>query len=155
DQEDGELVENEEHSVRLVYVSNGVFASSPYSTSSMLQHMTSSSKSGFLTSSSNWVKKFGFQDQEDGELVENEERSVRLVYVSTGIFASSPYSTSNPLQSPTSSSKSNFLTSSNICEGLIMKIPLHHQPPSLLPGTLQSRLDIRSVKMLVEHLQAA
>ena len=38
------------------------------------------------------VQKFGFQYQEDGVLVENEERSVRSWYVSTEDFAIAPYS---------------------------------------------------------------
>ncbi|GIP16834.1 hypothetical protein J40TS1_24760 [Paenibacillus montaniterrae] len=39
----------------------------------------------------------GFQDQEDGTLVESEERSVGTCYVSTAVFASVTYSpSSNP-----------------------------------------------------------
>src|SRR5690606_3408900 len=48
----------------------------------------------------------GFQDQEDGTILETEERSVRYWYVSTGGFGSVPYSPSIKLQRNTSSSKS-------------------------------------------------
>jgi len=37
---------------------------------------------------------FGFQDQEDGAILENEEHSVRYWYVSTEVFGSASYSTS-------------------------------------------------------------
>ena len=48
----------------------------------------------------------GFQDQEAWTLVEKEERSVRIRYASTGVFASVQDSTSTKLQRITSSSKS-------------------------------------------------
>ncbi|GIP14779.1 hypothetical protein J40TS1_04210 [Paenibacillus montaniterrae] len=41
---------------------------------------------------------FGFQDQEDGTILEGEERSVGTSYVSTGAFGSVPYSPSTKLQ---------------------------------------------------------
>src|SRR5690606_29749332 len=44
------------------------------------------------------VQIFGFQDQEDGELLESEERSVGTYYVSTEAFGSAPYSTPTKLQ---------------------------------------------------------
>ena len=43
----------------------------------------SSSKPSFLTTSFNEVKKQGFQDQEDSMKLGNEERNVRVWYVST------------------------------------------------------------------------
>jgi len=46
----------------------------------------------------NQFKMLGFQYREDGELLENEERSVRYWYVSTAVFGSASYSMSNPLQ---------------------------------------------------------
>ena len=46
------------------------------------------------------VQKLGFQDQEDGTLVENEERNVRFWYVSTTDFGSVTYSPpTNPQRS--------------------------------------------------------
>ncbi|GIP16833.1 hypothetical protein J40TS1_24750 [Paenibacillus montaniterrae] len=57
----------------------------------------SSSKSDFERSSSNKGSKFGFQDQEDGTILEGEERSVGTCYVSTGALGSVTYSPScNP-----------------------------------------------------------
>jgi len=44
------------------------------------------------------VQNYGVQDQEDGTILESEERSVRFWYVSTGAFGSVPYSTSTTLQ---------------------------------------------------------
>jgi len=44
------------------------------------------------------VQKFGFQDQEDGAILEIEERSVRTWYVSTESFGSEQDSTSAKLQ---------------------------------------------------------
>ncbi|GIP16597.1 hypothetical protein J40TS1_22390 [Paenibacillus montaniterrae] len=44
------------------------------------------------------VQKFGFQDQEDGTILEGEERSVGKSYVSTGAFGSVTYSPSTKLQ---------------------------------------------------------
>ncbi|MFC6332180.1 hypothetical protein ACFP56_06060, partial [Paenibacillus septentrionalis] len=55
------------------------------------------------------VQKFGFQDQEAWTLVENEERSVDVDYVSTAVFASVQDSPSITQQRESSSSKSNFL----------------------------------------------
>gem|GEM_PF-960800 len=55
-------------------------------------------------------KTLGFQDQEAWTLVENEQRSVRIRYVSSGIFASVQDSTPNKLQRITSSSKSCVLS---------------------------------------------
>ncbi|GIP16991.1 hypothetical protein J40TS1_26330 [Paenibacillus montaniterrae] len=44
------------------------------------------------------VQKFGFQDQEDGTILEGEERSVGKCYVSTAAFGSVTYSPSTTLQ---------------------------------------------------------
>jgi len=41
---------------------------------------------------------FGFQYQEDGPILENEERSVERCYVSTAVFGSETYSMPNMLK---------------------------------------------------------
>ncbi|GIP18281.1 hypothetical protein J40TS1_39230 [Paenibacillus montaniterrae] len=89
DQEAWTLVENEERSVGKSYVSTAVFASVQDSPSNPLQRSHIVIKPPL---------KPGFQDQEDGTILEGEERSVDTYYVSTGALGSVTYSPSNPLQ---------------------------------------------------------
>ncbi|WP_213513291.1 hypothetical protein [Paenibacillus montaniterrae] len=99
DQEDWTLVENEERSVGTCYVSTAVFASVQDSTSTKLQRQSSSSKSSlFKQPFQSKFKKLGFQDQEDGTILEGEERSVGNCYVSTGAFGGVTYSPPTTLQ---------------------------------------------------------
>ncbi|WP_213519138.1 hypothetical protein [Paenibacillus montaniterrae] len=99
DQEAWTLVENEERSVEKSYVSTGIFASVQDSPSTTLQRNRIVIKVMlFKLPLPIEVQNFGFQDQEDGTILEGEERSVGKSYVSTGAFGSVTYSPSNTLQ---------------------------------------------------------
>ncbi|WP_213516218.1 hypothetical protein [Paenibacillus montaniterrae] len=109
-QEDGTILEGEERSVGTCYVSTAAFGSVTYSPSNPLHRNYIVIKvDHFKLPLPMRFKMFGFQDQEDGTILEGEERSVGTCYVSTEAFGSVTYSPSNPPRSNTSSSKSDIL----------------------------------------------
>jgi len=110
--EDRAILENEERSIRIWYVSTyNVFAENI-----LRKHVPPTEfkirfrisfqyhfviKGGLFELHLKWVfKKSGFQHREDGTILENEERSVRIWYVSTGVFGSVSYSMSNKRSVP-------------------------------------------------------